>query len=463
MKLLALLLSAVARGQPSPFSVCSSLARPVRLLRAAFALLALIAAPGSAQYIDGSAPPLPVAPIGAENSADALSRNVRILAQRPRDYKALIEAGRAALDMGDAETAVGFFGRAADVLPTAAAPKAGMGAALVAMGEASHALTEFERAARFGATVSSFSVDRGLARDLLGQQALAQADYKLALAGPDADEARRRLALSQAISRNRAAAKATLVPLSKRRDAATVLVRAFVAALRGDATAADRMLDATMPGMGSRFDPFFRQLSSLSPAEKAAAVHLGIMPSSSITLASARAVSSPSFASVDVPPPSSASRHPKRRVPSTTVGSQLQPGNTDRLSGIDAFLKLAVPMPTAVRPVRQQASIRPVRAALPPASIAAPAPSRVWVQLASGTDVSTLGSQFARIAARLPDLFQGIRPYVSSVDDRTKLLVGPFKDRENSEIFIDELAAAQLVGRRWVSPAGQPVRKLAAP
>ena len=42
--------------------------------------------------------------------------------------------------------------------------------------------------------------DRGLAYDLLGQQAQAQADYRAALSGADADEARRRLALSLAIS-----------------------------------------------------------------------------------------------------------------------------------------------------------------------------------------------------------------------------------------------------------------------
>jgi hypothetical protein len=89
--------------------------------------------------------------------------------------------------------------------------------------------------------------------------------------------------------------------------------------------------------------------------------------------------------------------------------------------------------------------------------------SRVWVQLASGPDESALGAQFARIAARKPDLFIGIRPFVSTVGERTKLLIGPFKDRENSEIFIDELADAQIAGFSWVSPAGQPVRKLVAP
>ncbi len=428
--------------------------------RAAFGLCALLAAtPAAAQYIDGSPPPLPEVPRGAENAADALARNVRILAQSPRDYKALVGAGRAALATGDAEVAVGFFGRAADVWPSAAAPKAGMGAALVAMGEASHALTEFERAARLGATVSSFALDRGLARDLLGQQALAQADYTLALAGPDPDEARRRLALSQAISGNRVGAMATLVPLAPRHDSATVRVRAFVAALGGDTDGADRTLEANMPGMASHLDPFFRRLASLSPAQKAAAVHLGIIPSGASGLASASPLPSSAFATNA---PSSVMPRPAIAGPPALANvTRPESGSANRLGGIEALLKQPV-SPTAPSIATREAALTPIRT-LPPASLAVPAPSRVWVQLASGSDEAALAAQFARVAARKPDLFTGIRPFVSTVGERTKLLIGPFKDRENSEIFIEELADARIDGFSWVSPAGQPVRKLVAP
>lgn len=433
--------------------------------RAALGVCALLAAaPAAAQYIDGSPPPLPVVPLGAENSGDALARNIRILAQSPRDYKALVGAGRAALETGDAEAAIGFFGRAADVWPSAAAPKAGMGAALVAMGEANHALTEFDRAARLGASVSSFASDRGLAHDLLGQQAMAQADYTLALAGPDPDEARRRLALSQAISGNRAGAVATLAPLGQRRDSATVRVRAFVAALGGDTTSADRMLDATMPGMSSRFDPFFRRLASLSPTQKAAAVHLGIMPSGANDLASASRIASSPFTSVAVPA-APATRRPTRRPPAIASVTPSVSGDSNRLGGIEALLKQPTAPPVGPSAAPQAAALSPTRTRSAPAAIAASAsaPSRVWVQLASGPDENALGTQFARIVARKPDLFTGIRPFVSTVGERTKLLIGPFKDRENSEIFVDELADAQITGFSWVSPTGQLVRKLAAP
>lgn len=403
----------------------------------------LLAGPGHAQYIDGAAPPLPVAPLGAEGPADALARNVRILAQSPRDYKALVGAGLAALATGDAEAAVGFFGRAADVWPTAPAPKAGMGAALAAMGEAAQALPEFDKAQRAGAAVESFAADRGLARDLLGQQALAQADYRLGLNGPDAAEARRRLALSLAISGDRAGAQTALAPLLMRPDTATSRTRAFVLALGGDPDGADRALDAAMPGLSSRLDPFFRRLSTLSPAQKAAAVHLGIFPGDG---------SATQVAGV-TPPPAA----PSYRL-------ETQPVTGDRLAGVDALLRQPSQAPSASRPPAPPPAT--VAVAAPPPTQPTPRPfaiRRVWVQLASGTDEAALGAQFSRIVARKPELFTGIRPFVSQVDGKTKLLIGPFHNSDDSATFIEDLADARIDGFTWTSPEGQLVRKLDTP
>lgn len=429
----------------------------------------LLTGPGHAQYIGGDAPPLPVAPIGVEGRADALARNVRILAQSPRDYKALLGAGRAALAIGDAETAVGFFGRAADVWPTAAAPKAGMGAALAALGEAAQALPEFNKAQRAGAPVTSFAADRGLARDLLGQQALAQADYRLALTGPDAAEARRRLALSLAISGDRAGAMVALAPLLQRPDTATGRTRAFVLALGGDPDGADRALDAAMPGLSGRLDPFFRRLGSLSPAQKAAAVHLGIFPGNG---GIAQIAMSP-------PPPASAYRIP----PPSTYRTESQPISGDRLAGIDALLRQSTK--GRVAPTSRAPTVTPALPPAPPPRVetavnvstpsasfglaartggaTVPSPRRLWVQLASGTDDSALVSQFARIAARSPENFAGIKPYIADVAGRAKLLVGPFRSSGDSATFIENLADARIDGFSWTSPEGQIVRKIASP
>jgi hypothetical protein len=51
-------------------------------------------------------------PVYSESAADALARNVRTLATNPKDFNALIAAGKAALKLGDTQAAAGFFGSA---------------------------------------------------------------------------------------------------------------------------------------------------------------------------------------------------------------------------------------------------------------------------------------------------------------------------------------------------------------
>ena len=243
----------------------------MRILGALLACGAIVAAaaPASAQ---GSYSPY------AESPAAALARYVRTLASDPKDFSSLIGAGKAALELGDNQAAAGFFARADEVNPRSPMPQAGMGAVSVANGEPQAALPYFTRAQQLGAPISVFGMDRGLAYDLLGQQAKAQADYRAALGGPDGDEARRRLALSLAISGNKAEALNMLAPLMAKGDAAAARARAFVCALTGDSNGAMIAIDAAMPGSWARVQPFLSKLPTLLPAQKAAAVNLGIFP-----------------------------------------------------------------------------------------------------------------------------------------------------------------------------------------
>ena len=66
---------------------------------------ALVGAPAAAQ---GSYSPYD------ESPAAALARYVRTLASDPTDFQSLIGAGKAALELGDAQAAAGFFARADD-------------------------------------------------------------------------------------------------------------------------------------------------------------------------------------------------------------------------------------------------------------------------------------------------------------------------------------------------------------
>jgi len=92
-----------------------------------------------------------------ESPASALGRYVRNLASDPKDFDSLIGAGKAALALGDAQAAAGFFARADDVNPESPLPQAGMGAVSVANGDPQGALSYFTRAQQLGASVASFA------------------------------------------------------------------------------------------------------------------------------------------------------------------------------------------------------------------------------------------------------------------------------------------------------------------
>ena len=362
-----------------------------------------------------------------ESATMALGRYVRTLASDPKDFEALIGAGRAALALGDTQAAAGFFARADDVDPRSPLPQAGMGAVAVASGDPRSALPYFKRAQQLGATLASFACDRGLAEDLMGQQAQAQADYRLALSGADREEARRRLALSLAISGNRGEAIATLAPLSAKGDPGTARVRAFVLALTGDSNSALSAINAAMPGASSSVAPFLRRLPSLPAGDKAAAVNLGIFPDSGGT---AYAYAAP------------------QRVLGTVATA-----STDRLSGIDALLREPGQSQAAARaavPVRMAYNAPKPTPASVQRTVAAFQP-KIWLQLASGSDVDSLSARFHRLKDQEPDLFQGITGYISRSADGARLLVGPFRGPSDAHIYADDLESVGISPLQWTN------------
>jgi len=406
----------------------------------AWAAAMVLPAAASAQYIGGDAPPPPAAPLPGqiETPGAALARNVRILAADPRNYQALLGAGQAALATGDAEAAIGFFGRASEADPASWVPKVGQGASLVQLMDPGAAMQSFTAAQRLGASQSAIALDRGLAYDLLGDQARAQVDYRIALTGTDPNEARRRLALSLAVSGRRADALAALDPLLARRDPAALRARAFVLALTGDTAGALSAVNAALPGLGGSMDPFLRRLSSLRPAEKIAAVHFGVMPGTGAP------------------------------APTSSIAAAVAGPPADRLADIDQLLRAGTPQAVPVAPPPSA----PVPATvLPAASVATAVPtlpraatpavkSRIWLQLASGSDAAALPAQFRRLANRSPDLFEKLSPYVAQDGGRTRLLIGPFKSTDDAETFAEDLKSVQIDSFSWTSAPGQVVTKL---
>jgi Flp pilus assembly protein TadD len=367
--------------------------------------------------------PAPVAAQGGyaaygESPAAALARHVRTLASDPKDFGALIGAGKAALDLGDTQAAAGFFARADEVNPRSPLPQAGMGAVSVVNGEPLAALPYFTRAQQLGAPVATFGSDRGLAYDLMGRQAQAQADYRAALGGPDGDEARRRLALSLAVSGDKAGALQALAPLAARGDAAANRCRAFVLALTGDSSGAMIAIDRAMPGSWARIAPFLQRLPTLAAAQKAAAVNLGIFPDSGAQYAYAA------------------------------------PQGGDRLSGIDDFLKPAPPATSAQQPSWQPAPPVQVAYAAPVQQrprTSAVKPNGIWLQLASGQNTNALQGEFERMKSRNGDLFDGIKGYVARSPDRSRLVIGPFRGSSDAKIFAEDLETVGIDSFSWTN------------
>lgn len=399
------------------------------LLACAAGMAALASAPASAQ---GSYSPYD------ETPAAALARYVRTLASDPKDFQSLIGAGKAALELGDTQAAAGFFARADEVNPRSPMPQEGMGAVQVANGQAQAAMPYFTRAQQLGASQAMLGCDRGLAYDLLGKQAQAQADYRAALGGLDSDETRRRLALSLAISGDKAGALAALAPLAAKGDSTTNRVRAFVLALTGDPNGAMTAIDAAMPGSWSRVAPFLQRLSALPAGEKAAAVNLGIFPDSS----------QPAYAYNSAP----------AAAPSTigVAGSV----STDRLSGLDSIMQPAAPSVAQRQPV-QVAYVAPPK----PATVQRTAPvedPKIWLQLASGENADALSDQFHRIKSRNRDLFKGISGYVDKGSDRARLLIGPFRGPSDADIFAEDLQSVGVDAFKWTNSASDRIVPLAS-
>ena len=245
------------------------------------ALLLTAAMPVVAQAPAGAiVQPLPQ----STDPAELLAQALRTLATEPSNLQALTAAGRNALILGDPNAAVGFFGKAQEIAPNDGHVKAGLGSALVQLEKPQDALRLFAQAGRLGVPDAEMAEDRGLAYDLTGDQARAQADYRTVLAArPDDDTARRRLALSQGISGQKTAAIATLDPLIRKRDIAAWRAQTFVLAMDGDAKGANDITRIMLPQQATMLQPFLVRLSSLSPADKARAVHFGEMPATGAT------------------------------------------------------------------------------------------------------------------------------------------------------------------------------------
>ena len=248
-----------------------------------------------------------------------LSSSLARIAANNSDVSALLDAGRASIDLEDYRAALGFLVRAEQARPRDGAIKAALGSAMVHMENPTRALDYFGEAQLMGAPERLFLADRGLARDLLGQQDAAQRDYQLALSISPNEELTRRYALSLGISGDADRAIAMLTPQLRAQDRGAWRLRAMILAMNGRDKEATDIVNATMPpAMAQNITPYLVQLDRLNPAQQAAAAHFGRFPNGQLGPKRPPV----QVAAASSPPPPAAARKPAaddRRRPAAAV------------------------------------------------------------------------------------------------------------------------------------------------
>lgn len=290
---------------------------PLSLLQSIALVLAVPAVAPHAVAQEVAPPPTP--------NADRLAEQMRILATDPRNVPALLAAGELSARLNDPAAAAGFFARAQALAPGNPRVAAGQAMVMVRAERPGEALRLFALAERGGVTMAPYASDRGLAYDLIGAQAHAEREHRIAMAQGEDDETARRFAYSLGISGRTDEAMKVLDPLLRRSDRGAWRARAFILAMNGDAAGADRIAASMMGGVGTALSPFFRRLPSLSPADKAFAVHFGELRRTPSRIADAQvAPPLPAIAPVQVaaaPPPPQQPRGRASGSPSTSVSA----------------------------------------------------------------------------------------------------------------------------------------------
>lgn len=441
-----------------------------------------------------------------------LNRALVALAKRPRDLKALLQAGDAAIGVDDLDAASGFYARANAIEPSNPLVQMGRASVLLRQGEPTEALALIEDARRGGASIRQVLRERGLAFDMVGAQGRAQADYRRILERERDEEITLRLAISYAIGGQEAKFERILRPLVDLRKPAAFRARAFGLAIMGEQARAAAIAEAVMPrSLAAQIVPYLEVMPRLTPAQQAAAANLGIFPStanigrdrpeiarfdpstvggSQFTAPPAQSTTTAQAERTDSAPPQggAAARLEPAGEP---LGNPVAPASAASATGQfvvaqDAPRPATPPSPTS-EPAKANvadafadmsevpdgaASVSegavniaaidvPLEAEPEPEPEPEPEhPSRIWVQLATGRDVTALGFDWRRFKRRAPDLLEGYEPHTVPWGQANRLLAGPVASRKAARDLVNALKQKGLDTFSYTSPEGSEIQPL---
>ena len=411
--------------------------------------------------------------------AEGLARYLRVLARDPGDLDALAGAGSAALTVGDADAAINFFVRAEKIAPKDGRIKAGLGSALVQKEQPRAALRLFDNATDLGIPAGDVALDRGLAYDLRGDNRKAQADYNLLLRTRQDPEATRRLALSLAMSGDRAGALLALDPLLRKRDIPAWRARAFVLAMTGDTAGAQSAAYAVLPRyQADALKPFLDRLPSLKAAEKAAAVHFGHFPEDKVPVEFAEASPVASIKASPMPnvaPPVKPVFDRQGRIVLKADNSSAKAGSTPQRADptpepeapdvveqreVDAR-SLAQDRRAAQKKVAAEKAAAEKKAkAQEEAKAKKSNPERYWVQIASGAYKPDLDKEWDKQKSRYGKQLAGKTPWTTPYKATNRLLIGPFPSKSAAQDYVNDAKAGGLSSFPVTTSSGQKVERL---
>lgn len=299
------------------------------------------------------------------DAGGVLAKAMSDLATNPRDLNALLMAGEAALQLEDPRSALGFFGRADDISPNNGRVKAGLGRSMLQLEQVVDGLRLMEEAGRLGYSDAALLADRGLARDLSGNQAGAQQDYVAALKlDPKNETYIRRYAVSLGISGNVNDAEMVIQPLLYASNRAAWRDRAFILAMNGRRQEATDITSRVMPKpLADAIKPYMDRMTMLKPGQQAAAVHFGQFPPGLVNMR----IASTAVPAGAAPATAASTAKPDKKRKKTEQVAAAKPAPVKAEPASQP--KIASASPQQPAPVRQAPQPQPAPAAVPPAKV----------------------------------------------------------------------------------------------
>jgi hypothetical protein len=107
---------------------------------------------------------------------------------------------------------------------------------------------------------------------------------------------------------------------------------------------------------------------------------------------------------------------------------------------------------TRITPPRE---VQPVEE--PPARRLPVNPSRHWVQVATGQDITNFRYDWMRIARVAAELLDGQRPYYAAWNTNNRLVTGPFASEDEAQALVTRLATRSIASFVFTSSNGERV------